>query len=103
MSKEDVRKQLESGTGLIILQKIHLILMILGIIVVVVTSIAYSKFRLDKVEDDIKELKVKTEMIQEMRSDIKHINEGIQDIKLWQLRQEESIKEFYKNYKLDKK
>ena len=103
MSKESLQEKLGNDKQLIILQKIHLIIIIIGLIGATVGSLVYSESRLGRVEEDVRELKEKVEIIQEMKADIKYIQEGIRDIKEWQKRQEESIKEFYKLYKLEQK
>jgi len=103
MSDKEMREKLGNGSELFILQKVHLVLIIIGMIAVAISSVLYSGNRLDRVEEDVKELKTKTEIINEMRSDIKHIQEGIQDIKDNQKIQQEAVKDFYKTYKLEKK
>lgn len=105
MSENDIRKTIKesNGSGLVILQKIHLVWVIVVFIITIGVQIGYSLSWKEETARRLEAVETKIETLSEINADLKYIRESVKEIKDKMKEQENNIKDFYKTYRLERK
>lgn len=103
MSKDEIMKEIGDGKSLIILQKTQLIIAIVIFLASLSIQIGYSMSWKDEVSKKVEILEEKVENLSQIKTDLFYIRESLSEIKEKMAKQDDAVKEFYKQYRLEKK